>query len=372
MQEIYVSKNEAGQRLDKLLHKLLPAASSGFLYKMLRKKNITLNDKKAEGKENLRQGDVVRLYLADETYRKFGGSLASAQGKEASAPDFPAAGKSAYESEGFIRDYEKAFSALKQMEIVYEDEDMLIVNKPSGILSQKAARTDVSVNEWLIGYLLHTGEVTADTLRRFKPSVCNRLDRNTSGLLLCGKSLPGSQHLNQWVKERKIRKFYRLFVAGGMREGAHVKGFLTKNERTNRVRISAEAVKDSVPIETVYRPLKQYGDITYVEVELITGKTHQIRAHLASLGHPLIGDYKYGNAEYNKLFRRAYGVEDQLLHAYRLEFPSLKPQDFFPGGGKADPLTAPIDDPIAERLSGRVFYAQEPEIFAKILQTYRI
>ena len=335
MQEIHISNNEAGQRLDKLLHKLLPEASSSFLYKMLRKKNITLNGRKAEGKESLKQGDIVKIFLADETYEKFGGRLLSTKISVDVTP------------------YVKAYETLKDIEIIYEDEHVLIVNKPSGILSQKAVDRDVSVNEWFIGYLLHKKQITPESLISYKPSICNRLDRNTSGLLICGKSLKGTQQLNQWIKDRSIRKYYRLFVCGAMTKGASITGYLFKDEATNKVTIHQKEVPGSSAIRTVYKPLKVCGDITYLEVELITGKTHQIRAHLASIGHPLVGDYKYGNLDYNKIFKRVYKVEDQLLHAYRLEFPHI-----------------PEEDELA-KLSDEVFYAREPEVYEKILQTYQ-
>ncbi len=336
MQEIHISNNEAGQRLDKLLHKLLPKAGNSFLYKMLRKKNITLNSKKAEGKESLKQGDVVKIFLSDDTYEKFGGKLISGGYTHVD-----------------VSSYQKAFAEIQGVKIIYEDKDVLIINKPSGVLSQKAADKDVSVNEWFIGYLLHTGQITTESLISYKPSICNRLDRNTSGLLICGKSLAGTQQLNQWIKDRSIRKYYRLFVCGVMKKGGCISGYLSKDERSNKVTVSDKELPGSSVIKTVYKPLKICGDITYLEVELITGKTHQIRAHLASIGHALVGDFKYGNPEYNQIFKRAYKVEDQLLHAFRLEFPHIAEKE-----------------PLSE-LSECVFYAEEPEVYGKILQTYR-
>ena len=155
-----ITTNEAGQRFDKYLKKLLKDAPDSFIYKMLRKKNIVLNGKKAYGKERLCLDDEVKLFLADGTFEKFGG-------------------KSAY-CPFDITPYEQAYHELNDLSIIYEDDNILIVNKPAGILSQKSKPEDVSINEWLTGYLLFSKCITAETLSTFKPSVCNRLDRNTS------------------------------------------------------------------------------------------------------------------------------------------------------------------------------------------------
>lgn len=335
MQEIHVSQNEAGQRMDKLLHKVLPEAGNSFLYKMLRKKNITLNGKKAEGKEILKSGDNIRIFLADDTYEKFGGKLRTEH------PNID------------VRPFLKAYEMLKEIQIIYEDANVLLINKPTGVLSQKASDQDISVNEWFIGYLLASKQITKESLLTYKPSICNRLDRNTSGLLICGKSLKGTQQLNQWIKDRSIKKYYRLFVCGKMTKGAVITGYLHKNEATNKVMISEKEISGSSQIKTIYKPLQVCGNVTYMEVELVTGKTHQIRAHLASIGHPLVGDYKYGNSEYNKIFKRAYQVENQLLHAYRLEFPHIS---------EGEELS---------ELSDQIFYAKEPDVYEQILQTYQ-
>ena len=194
MYQFEIGKNEAGQRFDKYLHKLMPKAPTSFFYKMLRKKNIVLNGKKAEGKEKLAEGDVIKLFLAQETFQGF------CELQEKNEADF--------------LQYEKAYQSIKGIRIIYENEHMLILNKPAGVLSQKAKEGDLSVNEWLIGYLLAKGKVSEKSLGTYKPSVCNRLDRNTSGLIICACSLPGSQEIGRLIKEREIRKFYRSFAKG--------------------------------------------------------------------------------------------------------------------------------------------------------------
>lgn len=292
MQEIQISANEAGQRLDKLLAKYLNEAPKSFLYKMLRKKNIVLNGKKATGNEKLTAGDSVKLFLSDETIQKFSKEM-------------------------------KVCKVNTDLDILYEDEDILLVNKPVGMLSQKAEAKDISLVEHLISYLLESGQLTKEHLRSFKPSICNRLDRNTSGLVVCGKSLKGLQTMGRLFKERTLKKYYRCIVAGAVTEKQYVKGYLIKDERKNQVTVSDTYFPNSQEIETEYRPIKQLKEGTLLEVHLITGKTHQIRAHLASQGHAIIGDYKYGNRETNNRYKKEYHLSHQLLHAYRLEMPEI-------------------------------------------------
>lgn len=336
MQKIIISTNQAGQRFDKFLKKYMPEAGSGFLYKMLRKKNIVLNKKKADGTEILSVGDEVAFFFADETYEKFTGIKVSGDG-------------SVQESKTDISEYQKAYGSLKNITVIYEDEDILILNKPAGILSQKATPSDLSVNEWMIGYLLHCEPALQASLRTFKPSVCNRLDRNTGGLILCGKSLAGSQYLSKVIKDRTVRKFYRTLCLGEITDTAKIAGYLKKNEKTNKVTLSSEKAEGSDYIETGYYPICSASGYTHLEVELITGKTHQIRAHLAYIGHPLVGDYKYGSKKRNDALKASYGLEAQLLHAYRVEFPEE--------GSEKCP-----------QLAGKVFTAPYPEIFNRILK----
>ncbi len=341
MQQFQTGKNQSEQRLDKFLHKYLPNASNGFLFKMLRKKNITLNGKKAEGNEILKEGDIISFYFSDETFEKFSGHKADNRTNECSMNLMSA------DSQVPTYEYEKAYQTFNKenITILYEDSDVLILNKPAGILSQKAEAGDLSMNEWMIGYLLQTGKISPQELSLFKPSVCNRLDRNTSGLILCGISLKGSQTLSELIRKREIKKFYRTICLGKLTGKVILKGDLIKDTKTNTVKVSDKG--DS--IQTAYEPLEILSpNATYLEVELITGKTHQIRAHLSSIGHPLLGDHKYGNKRFNNYAAENYQLKHQLLHAYRIEFPVLS-------GCLAS-------------LSGKQIIAPLPEYFEKILE----
>lgn len=325
MRCITIGPNEAGQRLDKFLHKYMKDAPSGFCYKMMRKKNIVLNGGKCTGNEKLNGGDELKFFLAEETLERFG---APAQKRCDTA------------------EFERAFSAFGQLEIVYEDAHILAVNKPAGILSQKTAPGDLSLNEWLIGCLLCSGQIDPVQLCTFRPSVCNRLDRNTSGLVLCGKSLEGTQLLTALIRERKVRKFYRLMVKGTLSRDGELTAWLKKDEKTNQVQILSSAAEGTSQIRTGIHPLSVGtlpGNIafTYAEAELFTGKAHQIRAHLSSIGHPLLGDYKYGDPKTNEACKKL-GVKSQLLHACRVEFPDVLPERFAALSGSV--LTAPLPD----------------------------
>ena len=390
MREIVVGTNEAGQRLDKLIRKYLRAADNGFLYKMLRKKNIVLNDRKAAGSETLREGDIVRMYFSEDTFAVMTGESAAGGGQKA----HPSAGH----GEGGDRHHggraEDRHSGCKEERrrnadeavipagtIIYEDDSLLVISKPAGWLSQSDGSGAVSVNERCLAYLRAKGELSDAQLRTFRPGIANRLDRNTTGLLLFGKTLPALQALGRMLKDRSLAKYYLTVVSGHLRpeelaggtikedgDAAHgteggmmggsgreesgagsaagsgwctVRGYLRKDPRTNRVEIRKDPFPEAAEIHTAFRILG-YGaqqSCTALLVHLVTGKTHQIRAHLSACGHPVLGDPKYGDMRANRFFREQYGVRSQLLHAYRLHFPEHC-RDVFPAlAGKE--LTAP-------------------------------
>ncbi len=355
MKIVTIRENEAGQRLDKLLAKYLKLAPKSFLYKMMRKKNITLNQKRCEGWERLAVGDEIRLFFSEETIAKFSGDGAGdsrqpgslhAPGDGRTAPQEGPAG--ALPGQGKKRGPEKASPGQAfRLNILYEDKHILILNKPSGVLSQKAKDSDYSLVEAVVDYLLDSGQLTSEELRTFRPSVCNRLDRNTSGLVAAGKTLAGLQLLSELFKNRSIHKYYQCIVSGAVTEPREITGYLKKEEGTNQVRIFPEEAEGSQPIRTKYYPLAQNGSYTLLSVALITGRTHQIRAHLASIGHPIVGDYKYGNQSVNARAFSRYGIRSQLLHSWRLELPPLPPP--------------------FEEASGQTFTAPPPPEFSKLL-----
>lgn len=363
MQSVTIERNQAGQRLDKFLRKLMPAAGTGFLYKMLRKKNITLNGKRAEGGEILTVGDNLSFFFSLETFAKMTGRGTG------EAPPSQEPGRDREAGRAPAVEYIRAYHTLSGsgISVLYEDDDLLIAHKPAGVLTQKASASDISLNEWLIGYLLEKGSISPEELYTFKPSVCNRLDRNTSGIVLCGKSLAGSQYLSCCIREKRLRKIYRTVCVGEISKELTLRGYLKKDPLKNKVQINlktpsagnalnAEASQNY--IETICRPLAVSGGYTLLEVNLITGKTHQIRAHLAGIGHPLIGDVKYGDPKVNRYFRERFNLQYQLLHAYRAELPDMENADM------EDADAAAVDAESAK--TWKTFLAPYPRIFLEI------
>lgn len=322
MKKLIIKKTEEGQSVFKYLLRVLPSAPSGLLRKSMRKKNITRNGKKIEGKEILRAGDEVEVWFSDETWDKFSGS----EGKEKAVPPLS---------------FPYPFRDL----IVYEDEDVLILNKPADLLTQRDDSGLISLNDGVLSYLKDA--VTA----AFRPSVCNRLDRNTSGLVLAGKNLAALQSLNRLLKDRTLRKYYAAVLFGTLTGEGTLKGYLVKDRTANRSSIRREPEAGAVPIETRYRAVRQFTregiPLTLVRAHLVTGRSHQLRLHFSSLGHPILGDRKYGTGESLRA-ARALSVTRQLLHAETVTFP--------------DTETLP------ETLSGKTFTAPLPEDMEKLLQ----
>lgn len=331
MKQFYVQQNEAGQRLDKLLGKLLNKAPKSFIYKMLRKKNITLNGKKADGSEKLAVQDEIKLFLSDETFAQFSEEVETT----------------------IVED---------KLDIIYEDKHLLIVNKPLGVLSQKAEKGDVSMVEHILSYLLASHQMTKEQLLSFKPAICNRLDRNTGGILIAGKSLLGLQEMAKLLKSRSLEKYYLCIVKGKVEEKKRIEGYLSKDEEKNQVKIYPKQIENTEYICTEYEPLayskaavreraeltedEALGIYTLLRVKLITGKSHQIRAHLASIGHPIVGDFKYGSQKTNHYFKKNYGLTSQLLHSHQIIMPKLEGELSY--------------------LSGKSFTAELPEQFERV------
>ena len=294
MKEIRITQNEENQRLDKYLCKYFNKAPKSFVYKMLRKKRIKRNGGRAEGNEILQAGDTLQLYLAEETMQGF-------MEAKSLAP------------------------APRHFGIVYEDDDLLVVNKHAGLLTHPERKEDTqTLIDQVLYYLYEKGQYTPDAQNAFTPALCNRLDRNTSGIVVAGKTLRAVQAVNAAFKERKVEKYYVALVSGVVDKPGEIRLYLAKDEAQNQVRISQEAREGFRPALTKYRPLAYTADTTLLEMQLITGKTHQLRAHLQAIGHPIWGDRKYGDVTYNTSLRRDYAVSHQCLHAQRLVWKEKK------------------------------------------------
>lgn len=333
MKEISIGALDAGQRLDKFLIRYFKEADTGFLYRMLRKKNILLNGGRAAGSERLKEGDKLKIFFSDETFDKM-------RGRWASERPVPVA------TAGPLR-------------VLYEDDHILAMDKPAGLLTQKAAPEDESLNERISAYLASRDGAGSTG---FRPAAAQRLDRNTSGLVLAGKTLPGQQLLSYLLRERRLEKYYGCLVKGSLREAIHSRLFLRKDEVNNQVYVSVEEKESQEIIELKAWPRQELAEgISLLEVELISGKSHQIRAQLAHLGLPLLGDHKYGDESVNHHLARLLGMplRFQLLHSRRCVFPATARTDAL----STTALSA------WENLAGKAIMAPWPPYFKRVIES---
>ena len=295
MKEIIVDKAQANQRLDKYLKRVFREAGSGFLYKMLRKKNIVLNDKKASGSEILGEGDVIKVFFSDETFDKMRG-----------------AGKRLGDDDVFDRIRSLDHSGLS---ILYEDDDIIAAVKPFGLLSMPDGEGSENINDMILARLISEGKLTLESYRIFHPSVANRLDRNTGGIILFGKTLKGSGYLTQMIRDGLLIKTYVCVCHGIVEREEILTGFWTKGA-DNTVSITPFERDGAKQVKTGIRPIAFKEGNTLLEVRLYTGRTHQIRAHLSGIGHPILGDPKYGRGKKD-------GFDHQLLFCHRVRLGDL-------------------------------------------------
>lgn len=288
MKEFYINKNDAGQRLDKYITKSFPLLPQSLMYKYIRSKRIKVNNKRSEISYRLKENDLVSLYINDEFF-------------EAAKPKYD-----------FL-------NAGKNIKIVYEDENIILIDKPAGILSHpdEDNYTDTAITR-VKRYLYEKGEYEPDNEMSFAPALVNRIDRNTCGIIIAAKNAEALRILNEKLKNRELHKLYLCVVIGKLKNTSGlIEGYLEKNEKQNRVYISERSTDKSKAIATKYNVLGYKNGLSLVEVELLTGRTHQIRASFSHLGNPLLGDGKYGTNAQNKQFG---GYKKQFLYSYKLAF----------------------------------------------------
>ena len=288
MREFEIKKNDAGQRLDKFLSKAVKGLPMSLMYKYIRTKKIKVNRARTEQKYMLEEGDTVQLFIKDEFF------------------DSPE------------KDDSALASISPKLTIVYEDENIILCNKRPGVLvHEDDDGKDNTLIMHIKAYLYQKGEYDPDNEQSFAPALCNRIDRNTGGIVIGAKNAEALRVMNEKIKNDEISKFYYCVVHGKMpKKSDTLTGFLLKDSDKNQVKIFDKQVKGSKNIITKYKVISERNGMSLLEIELVTGRTHQIRAHMSYIGHPLVGDGKYGVNKDD----RAKGYKYQALYAYRLRF----------------------------------------------------
>lgn len=302
MVKLTITENDGNQRLDRFLKKYLKNAPLSHIYKLIRK-DVKLNGKRAKADTMLSDGDELVLYIADQQMEEW-------------------------------RQPKKKIIVKRQFGIAYEDDYLLVAEKPMGLLTHGDSREKKNtLANQVCGYLQQKGEYDPAQEKVFVPSPANRLDRNTTGLVLFGKNSIALQTLNRMIRDKeKISKRYLTITSGEMRSSLHLSGKMEKDDRKNRITVLPHDAGEGKTMETIVRPLDVSGGFTLAEVELITGRTHQIRAHLAAAGFPIVGDSKYGDPRINRKMQQKFGLSTQLLHAYKLIFNEMeKPLGYLQG-----------------------------------------
>ncbi len=294
MLTIKVEFKESNQRIDKYIRKYLNEAPLSFIYKLFRKKDVKVNSHWVKQDYIIKENDVITIYVTDDQLKDF------------SKPK------------------ELKKTQLKY-EIIYEDENILIINKPRGLLvhGDKNEKRLTLSNE-VLNYLYFKNEYNPHLNHGFVPGPAHRLDRNTSGIVVFGKNLSSLQELEELFKNKdQIKKVYQCLVVGKVTSSQEINLPLIKDSNTRIVKVGkiSNGAKNAL---TIISPYKVYSEFSLINAELITGRTHQIRVHLSSIGHPIVGDSKYGDFAINKQFKEKYNFENQFLHAYLLEFLKLK------------------------------------------------
>ena len=291
MREFIINESENGLTLEKYAFKVLKTAPMSFVYKLFRKKDIKVNGHHQDKKYRLSTNDVVAIYINEQQF------------------------------EEFIKEKELTPNTRIKDWIIYEDDNVLFVNKPKGLLVQKSSPHDESLDQYVIEYLMATNQYDPNKEKGFVPGPAHRLDRNTSGLVVFGKNHNALTLLFDLFKNHDlINKHYLALVVGQVeKEKDTIDAPLFKDEETNTVRVA----KNGKTAKTVYKLVKKYDEYSLLDITLLTGRTHQIRVHMAYIKHPIVGDSKYGDFEANKIFKQKYGLSSQFLHAYKMGFGDL-------------------------------------------------